>query len=209
MKSITILLILTLMLSSCANKFTKKDDGIYDQSDRYWYSQIIKDIKTNNLDKADESFTSLASEHVASPLLKEAMLILAKAHIKEEEYLMANYYIDEYIKRYGNSRNIDYLKYLKIRSSYQSFKKINRDQKLVLDTISEAERFVREYPNSIYVPQVNTILTKLKSTEYLLNRNIVELYKKTGKTKAAKIYQQKLDNSWLKGIKIIEPKQLF
>ncbi len=210
MRIITILIMLLLLFSSCANKSAKKgSDEVYDKSDRYWYSQIIRDIKVNDLDKADESFTSLASEHVASPLLKEAMMILAKAHMKEEEYLMANYYIDEYIKRYGSQNNIDYLTYLKIKSNFLSFKKINRDQKLLLDTMAQAKNFINEYPNSPFLPEVETILTRLKSAEYLLNRNIVELYKKTGKLKAAKIYQEKLEKSWLKGIEIVEPKSLF
>ena len=46
------------------------------------------------------------------------MLILVNAHIDEEEYVLANFYLDEYIKRFGLSKDIDYARYLKIKSKF-------------------------------------------------------------------------------------------
>jgi len=201
MKRVFIAIAALFLFSSCASKHAKNDE-VFNKSDLYWYQEIVKDVKTNSLDKADEAFTSLASEHVASPLLKEAMMILAKAHREEEEYIMANYYIDEYIKRYATSRDIDYLKYLKIKSNFKSFKKLNRDQELLLKTINQANSFIKEFPNSKMIPDVQTILTRLYLANRVLNENIASLYRKTGKLKAAKIYEQKVKNSWLNGVKI-------
>jgi len=203
MKRVILVISFTFLLSSCASKNAKNDE-VFNKPDIYWYQEIVKDVKINSLDKADEAFTSLASEHVASPLLKEAMIILAKAHASEEEYIMANYYIDEYIKRYATSDNIDYLKFLKIKSNFKSFKKLNRDQELLLKTINESKSFIKEFPNSKLLPDVQTILTRLYLANRVLNENIASLYRKTGKLKAAKIYEQKVKNSWLSGIKIEE-----
>jgi outer membrane protein assembly factor BamD len=208
MIKIAILIVFVTIFSACSSKMAKKDEA-FNKSDNYWYQEIIKDVKINSLDKADEAYTSLSSEHVASPLLKEAMMILAKAHMNEEEYIMANYYIDEYIKRYASSKNIDYLKFLKIKSNFKSFKRINRDQKLLLDTINKANAFVKEFPQSKFKPDVETILTRLYLTNQMLNQNIVALYKKTGKLKAAKIYEEKINNSWLRNVKIQEAKKGF
>jgi len=203
MKSLFLSVTLIALLAGCSSKNAKKDE-LFNKSDIFWYQKIIKDIKVDTLDKADEDYTSLASEHVASPLLKEALLLLAKAHIKNEEYLMANFYIDEYIKRYASRADIDYLEFLKLKSNFQSFKKINRDQKLLLDTINASKYFLKEYPSSTFVPEVQTILTRLYLADQVLNQNIVKLYKKTGKLKAAKIYEDKIKNSWLKNVKIKE-----
>jgi outer membrane protein assembly factor BamD len=208
MKQFIFLVTSIFLFFGCASKLTQKEE-LYNKSASFWYKEIIKDIKMGALDKADEAYTSLSSEHVASPLLKESLLILAKAHNKEEEYIMANYYIDEYIKRYASSKNIAYLKYLKIKSNFQSFKRINRDQKLLLDTINQANAYLKEYSNSPYNPEVNTILTRLQLTNQVLNQNIINLYKKTGKVKAAKIYEDKLKSSWLKNVKALEPKSGF
>lgn len=194
---------LFIMFAGCSTKGAKKDE-LFNKSDMFWYNKLIKDVKIDTLDKADEDYTSLASEHVASPLLKEALLILAKAHMANEEYLMANYYIDEYIKRYATKQNISYLEFLKIRSNFQSFKRLNRDQKLLLDTINSSNRFLQKYSNSPYIPEVQTMLTRLYLANHILNENIARLYRKTGKLKSAKIYENKLKNSWLNGIKIKE-----
>jgi len=45
---------------------------------------------------------------------------------------------------------------------------------------------------------VDTILTKLYLTELILNKEIVSLYKRLGRDKAAAYYQEKIDKSWLK-----------
>jgi outer membrane protein assembly factor BamD len=208
MKQFIFLVTSIFLFLGCSSKLTQKEE-LYNKSASFWYKEIVKDIKMGTLDKADEAYTSLSSEHVASPLLKESLLILAKAHNKEEEYIMANYYIDEYIKRYASSKNISYLKYMKIKSNFQSFKRVNRDQKLLLDTINEANNYLKEYSNSPYLPEVQTILTRLQLTDQVLNQNIIDLYKKTGKKKSAKIYEDKLKSSWLKNVKARDPKSGF
>ncbi len=197
-----------LLLGGCASK--KAQEETYNKPAAYWYKEIIQKIAAGNLDKADDAYTSLASEHVASPLLKEAMMILYRAHLEEDEYLMANFYLDNYIKRYASSRNIEYLKYLKIKSRFSEFRHPKRNQKLLLDTIAEANRYKERFPNSLYNPMVDTILTKLYLTELILNKEIVSLYRRLGRNKAADYYQQKIDRSWLKETPIAtENRSLF
>jgi len=207
-KHLIILLVTVYLFTGCADKLQKEEE-LFNKPAAFWYKQIIKTVKIGNLDKADEAYTSLSSEHVASPLLKEALLILAQAHKEQEEYIMANFYIDEYTKRFARSKNIEYLKYLKIESNYQSFKKINRDQKLLIDTIDSANAYIKKFPTSPYNPLVHTMLTRLYLAEHMLNKNIATLYKKTGKKKAAKLYEEKINNSWLKNTDAIAPKNGF
>ena len=120
---------------------------------------------------------------------------------------MARFYIDTYIKRYAKSTNIEYLKFLKLKSNFRALKKAKRDQKLILDTIEGANKYIKKFPNSSYNPLVHTMLTKLYLAELTLNRDIAALYKKTGKKKAAKIYKDKVSASWLKNTQIDLSKQ--
>ena len=123
---------------------------------------------------------------------------------------MSNYYIDEYRKRFAKRNDIEYLKYLKIESNFKAFQKANRDQKLLIDTINNAIAYKKSFPNSTYLPLVDTMMTRLQLGELLLNRDIIKLYKKTGKDKAAKIYQDKINNSWLRDTNVIPPEsELF
>ncbi len=201
LKSLALLLFALLLTTGCANK-AEEIENSYNKPAEYWYNQMIKYIRNGDLDKADDAYTSLSSEHVASPLLKSAMLIMAKAHDEDEQHIMARFYIDTYIKRYANSKNIEYLRYLKLKSLFTSLKKSKRDQKLLIDTINRANRYIEHFPNSPYLPKVHTMLTKLYLGELLLNREIAKLYKKLGKKDAAKIYKQKVDSSWLKDTEI-------
>ena len=190
-----------LLMSGCADK----QEELYNKPALFWYELIVKDIKDQDLESADLHFTSMASEHVASPLLEETMLILAHAHIRDEAYAMANFYLDEYMKRYGNSAKVEYASFLKIRANFASFAYPNRNQQLLLDTIKETQVFVRRYPNSVYRPMVETILTKMQLGEFYLDQEIASLYERTGKTESASIYREKIEKSPLNEAQMIEP----
>ena len=178
---------------------------VYNKPALYWYGQIVKNIKDYNLEDADNLYTSLVSEHVSSPLLPEAMIMLSQAHMEEEEYLLANFYLDEYIKRYGNQKRSEYARFMKIKANFESFPNPNRNQQLLLDTIVQTNSFVKKYPNSKYRPMVETMLVKLKLGEYFMTKNIADLYKRIDKPKAAKIYQKQLDSSSVKNANMIKP----
>jgi len=199
---ILLLVIFLFILNGCAKKDSVE---VYNKPALYWYGQIVKEIKNQDLEKADDYFTSLSSEHVESPLLQTSMLILANAHIEEEEYILANFYLDEYIKRYGDIKNSQYAKFLKIKANFESFTKPNRNQQLIINTIKDTKEFLNTYPNSQYVPMVNTILVKLELANLQTTQEIASLYGRIDKPKASKIYKEKIDKSSLKEANMIKP----
>ncbi len=206
LKILTSLLLALLFSTGCADKAQTVNQS-FNKPATHWYAQILKYVRSGELDKADDAYTSLSSEHVASALLESALMTLARAHSDSEEHIMARYYIDTYIKRYAKSTNIEYLKFLKLKSNFEALKKAKRDQKLILDTIVGSNEYIKKFPNSSYNPLVHTMLTKLYLAELTLNRDIAALYKKTGKKKAAKIYEDKVSASWLKTTEIDLSKQ--
>lgn len=199
---VLVLSIFLLLISGCS---TKDKVEVYNKPAIYWYGQIIKEIKNQDLEKADDYFTSLSSEHVESPLLKTSMLILANAHMEEEEYILANFYLDEYIKRYGDRKNSEYAKFLKIKANFESFSHPNRNQQLTINTIKNTKEFLSIYPNSIYNPMVNTILVKLELANLQTTEEIASLYKRIDKPKAYKIYDKKIKKSSLNSANMIKP----
>ncbi|AFL68217.1 outer membrane protein assembly factor BamD [Sulfurospirillum barnesii] len=192
---------LVAFMSGCASK----DKEVFNMPAIYWYEQIAKEIKSQDLEKADSMYTSLASEHVESPLLPEAMLMLANAHSQDEEYILANFYLDEYLRRYGNKENADHVRYMKIKANYEAFPNPNRNQQLLLDTITQTKEFLVRYPNSKFAPLAQSILVRLQMGEYFLNENIHSLYTRIDKPEVAKIYEEKLNTSSVKEAKIVEP----
>jgi outer membrane protein assembly factor BamD len=190
-----------LAITGCSDKSPE----VYNKSADYWYSEMVKAIVNDDLEKADEQYTSLSSEHVASPLLGDALIILAQAHMDDEEYADANRYLDEYIKRFGTTAKNEYIRYFKIRANYASFSRPNRNQQLIIDTIADTRRFVSQYPDSPYIPMINSMLVHMELGEYLIGENVAKLYNAQGKTDAAAYYKERDEKLYLNEGEIIRP----
>ncbi|RUM75966.1 MAG: outer membrane protein assembly factor BamD [Sulfurovum sp.] len=204
-KSLLVVLVL-LFVIGCSGKDAVKE---YDKPALYWYKNIIKSVASSNFDKADDYYISLRSEHMRSPLLPTATMILAQAHMEDKSYLMSDYYLDEYLKKYASSEKIEQAKFLKIKAAFLGVKSINRDQKLMMDTLKSVNTFIVTYPNSPYRPIVETLKVRLYMAQYMLNENIARLYNRIGKDESAKIYRKKNENSALNLTDIEAPKEGF
>ncbi|EHT7404282.1 outer membrane protein assembly factor BamD [Campylobacter coli] len=201
-KKIFLFILLGVLFSACS---TKNNEGLYNLSANEWYKQIIKDLQDKDLEKADDHYNGMASEHIADPLLETTQIILAQAHMDEEEYQLAEFYLDEYNKKFGNSRNADYIRYLKIKAKFDAFAVPNRNQALMLESQKEIDSFLKDYPYTEYEPLVQTMLTKFNLAVFYLNDTIHDLYERTGHTQSAEIYQERLQESEFYHQGIIKP----
>jgi outer membrane protein assembly factor BamD len=186
-QTFTLVMFVALFLG-CSSKDTVNE---YDKSALYWYKSIVKEVASSNLDKADNYYISLRSEHMRSPVLPTATMFLAQAHMEDQAFIMADYYLDEYLKKYATGSGIEQAKFLKIKAAFLGIKDINKDQKLMIDTLADVDSFVNVYPSSIYLPVVQTIRVRLNMAQYMLNENIANLYARIGKDKASDIYRTK------------------
>ncbi|PLY07792.1 MAG: outer membrane protein assembly factor BamD [Arcobacter sp.] len=199
-RNLLLVISLGFLLASCSSK--KESIQEYDKPALYWYNKMLTQISTSFLEDADDTYSSLESEHRNSPLVPTALLILANAHIDEEEYALANFYLDEYIKRFALSKNIDYVRYLKIKANFQGFSYDLREQQLIEDTIKGIEEFKAEFSRSPYMPLVNTMNARLFMAKASLDKEIADLYKRIGKPKAAEFYDEKVKKTW------VEPEEI-
>ncbi len=204
-KSILMGMVTAFLLAGC---FGGKDEvEEFNKPALYWYKKIAQSIAKGNMDKADEYYISIKSEHMRSPLMPTTMAMLAYAHMNKEEYLLTNYYLDEYNKRYGADITREYTDYIYLKASFLGVTDVNKDQKLIIDTISASQMFINHYPSSQYLPLVSTMLVRLNMAQYLLNENIAALYDRTGKEDAAVIYRDKNRGSVIELSDITPPEQ--
>lgn len=196
---------LAIVLAGCAGSTEEVEE--FNKPALYWYKKIGASISDNNMDKADAFYISLKSEHLRSPLMPTAIMMLAHAHMNNEKYLLSNYYLDEYNKRYGESDNREYTDFMKLKASFLGIKEVYKDQKLIMDSIQNAKTYIYRYPGSAYAPLVNTMLIRLHMSQYLLNENIAALYDRTGKPEAAKIYREKNSDSIVEMTDITPPER--
>lgn len=197
-----LLFFLSFFLVACAIK----DNELYNLSAKEWYDIIIKDLEVKDLEIADTHYTSMASEHVADPLLEHAQLILAQAHIDEEEYQLADFYLGENARKFGTSKNMDFIRFLQIKAKFKTFAQPNRDQGLLLKGMEEIDEFSNTYPDTKYDPLIKTMLARFNLAIFALDENIASLYKRTGRDESYEVYQQRLEESDFQGVPMIKPK---
>ncbi len=193
-KSLLLVITSIFIFTACSSKNEVTE---YNKPALYWYNKMLTEISRGYLDQADDTYTSLESEHRNSPLIPTSLLILVNSHIEEEEYALANFYLDEYIKRFALSENIDYARYLKIKANFLGFAYQLRDQELIENTIKEIADFKSKYINSPYMPLVDTINARLYMAKASLDLSIAKLYEKKGKKEAAAFYNKKVKESWI------------
>jgi len=191
---LTFLLTLTTLLffSGCSKEVEE-----YNKPAVYWYGKIIDSISNGDVDKADDYYSSLQGEHIGSPLLPEATMILAIAHMHYEEYLLTEHFLNEYVKRYANENEVEYAEFLKIKAKYMALPNPRRDQMLISEAIREAKKFKQRYPNSMYYSLVDTMLTNLYLADAVLNETIASLYDRIDKPKAAAYYRAIMPEKWI------------
>ncbi|MCD6172193.1 MAG: outer membrane protein assembly factor BamD, partial [Sulfurimonas sp.] len=118
-----------------------KDVEEYNKPAVYWYSKIVSSVANGDLEKADSYYSSLQGEHIGSPLLPEATMILSIAHMYYEEYILSEHFADEYIKRYANANEREFAEFMKIKAKYMALPNPRRDQVLMQEAIKEGEAF--------------------------------------------------------------------
>ena len=193
-KSIVLALSVIFLFAACS---TKQKEQEYNKPALYWYNKMIKLISQNNVEDADDAYISLESEHKNSPLVPSALMIIANAHIDEEEYEMANFYLDEYLKKFAFSKNIDHIRYLKIKAKFLAFKSQFREQQLLQDTIEEVEEFLTAFPNSSYRYLIQDMRSRLYMAKASFDKEIADLYARIDKPKASEFYTAKVKKSWV------------
>jgi len=201
--SLLLIVFTSYLFFGCSAKQEPKE---YNKPAIYWYNKMIKQITQDDLDAADDTFTSLESEHRKSPFIPGAIMIIATAHMNEDEYTMANYYLDEYLKRFSLKRDGDYIRYLKIKSNFLAFQSQYREQNLLDATLLKTQKFLKEYPNSQYVHLVQTMQARLLMARSLFDKEIAGLYGRIDKPKAQKFYKKKASQNWkdIKNIKDVD-----
>jgi len=182
-----------MLFTSCS-----KEVNEYNKPAVYWYGKIVESISQGNVDKADDYYSSLQGEHIGSPLLPEATMILAIAHMHNEEYLLTEHFLNEYVRRYANANEKEFAEFLKIKAKYKALPNPRRDQVLIQDAIRDAKKFKMDYPHSMYYSLTDTMLTNLYLARASLNETIADLYVRLDKPKAAVYYRAIQPEPWIK-----------
>lgn len=174
------------------------NEAEFNKSASFWYEQMIIALSKGHLEQADNYFNSLQNEHSASPLLKEALLMLTKAHNENNEHLLAGFFANEYKTRFSDEKNTAYVGFLNIQTTYYAFGNYTKDQGFINENVNEIASFVLLNQNNKYLPYIKHILTTFKLSQLEVNREIARIYSVKDKEIAEKKYLEQ--NASLNGI---------
>lgn len=184
--------VLALFFSGCAKEVSE-----YNKPAAFWYEKMVDSVANASFEKADGYYSSLQSEHIGSPLLEEATMIMAQAHMEVGEYMLAEHFLDEYIRRFADAPQREFADYLKMRARFMALPNPRRDQTLIHEALKEGESFKLRYSHSYYLPAVNTMLVKLYLARANLNQTISGLYGRLDKPLAKEFYAKKQPEKWI------------
>lgn len=188
-----------VLLTGCANEPEE-----FNKPAEYWYEKMVNAVSDGNLEKADSYFSSLQSEHISSPFLSEATMIMAQAHMAQEEYLLAEHFLNEYVRRYATPAGREYAEFLKIKAKFLALPNPGRDQGLIDETLGGVGMFKQSYPYSPYMPLIRTMETQLQLAKGDLNEKIAQLYERLEKPKGAEYYRSMAPVTWIDSAEVVE-----
>ncbi len=180
--------ILVLFFLGCSNKNKIPKNLTPNQL----HSLLYKDIQNNDLDSADNVFMEIEADYPNSFYIKSDLLTLYFAHLKNEDFKLAKFYINEYEKRFAGINEIPWCEYQKIKIDFLSYQNAYTNQGKILSLLDECKNYKVKYPNSSFIYEVNTIYVKTLLTNLYLNDKIYKLYKKEHKINAAEKYKVKI-----------------
>lgn len=175
-----------LFFSACSS--TTNDE--FNKPASFWYEKLIIAISKGNLEQADNYYNSLSSEHSASPLISEALLMLIQAHIDNNEHLLAGFFANEYKTRFSNAKNVDYIAFLSTNTNFHAFSNYSKDQGFINDNIRDITQFILLNQNNKYLPYIYHILTSFKLSRLEMNNEIMRVYNVKDKIEAKEKYEK-------------------
>ena len=187
MKSILFSIIFILFFCACSKNVVNEE---FNKPASFWYERLIIAVSDGNLELADSYYNSLSSEHSASPLLGEALLMLIGAHIDNKEHLLASFFVNEYKTRFSNANNIDYIAFLGIETNFYAFNNYSKDQGFIDDNIRDINNFIIINQNNKYMPYISHILTSFKLSKLEMNNEIKRIYNIKDKIEAKEKYEE-------------------
>ena len=150
----------------------------------------IKKPKTA-LDLEDEKFASVQTSNSDDKTLPQLTLNLAQKHIDAHEYILAQYYVKEYLRNYSADGQLDKAWFLGIQCLFLKYKISESQEALFREILRVGHDFENTFSESIYKEEVHTIRNQAIVIQSNRNNDIANYYEKIGKPKAAAFYRAK------------------
>lgn len=169
-------LTLALLLGSC-NEYQKVLKNVdvkpkYDMAQKYYEA---KDYK-----RALRLFEQIAPKYVGKPQGERVMFFLADCYYQKENYNMAGYQFERFIKSYPKSDKVAEAAFRGAKSYYELSPDHSLDQTDTDKALAKLQGFINTYPDSEFFAQANTMAMELTTKKERKAFEIAKQFNKLG-----------------------------
>ena len=159
------------------------------EDDKKIYNSIYRAIASKNLDDADDSYIKLKTTYENSSFVNKAALDLAIVHMQKGEYILANFYLQDYLAQDPSS---EFAKFLLVKNQFLSAVRNQRDQSYTNRALNALKINKDLVSSSEYQLLANSMLMRVTLDKAWQNKDIAMQYKRLKKDEAFRIYQEKV-----------------
>ena len=176
MRRIFPLLLISIALQSCSEyqKVLKKDDlkAKYDLAEKFYEEGDYK--------RANRLYEQIAPKYVGKPQGERVMFFLSDTYFKREDFNMAGYQFERFIKSYPKSDKVVEASFLGAKSYYELSPVYSLDQTDTDKALLKLQNFINTYPDSEYFAEANVMAKELTTKKERKAYKIVEQYNRLG-----------------------------
>ena len=143
---------------------------------------------------SDDDYVAFRDTHEHSPKIPKMIVSLIKSHFNKGEFLLAQFYCDEYHRDFPSGKERDEVDYLHLKILFYRYDR-EHDDRIADQARVEAKRYLADHGIiSSYRSRVAALLERLQQRENTRNEELAEYYKGKGKPKAEEFYREKVKN---------------
>ena len=176
MRRIFPILLIAIALQSCSEyqKVLKNDDvsAKYEMAEKFYEEGDFK--------RANRLYEQIAPKYVGKPQGERVMFFLSNTYFQREDFNMAGYQFERFIKSYPKSDKVVEASFLGAKSYYELSPDYSLDQTDTDKALLKLQNFINTYPESEYFAEANVMAKELTTKKERKAFEILKQYNKLG-----------------------------
>ncbi len=174
MKHLFYILFLFITLSSCSEyQKALKSEEISDK-----FSVGVKMYEAGKYNKANRLFQQIVPNYRGKPQAEKLMFLYADTFYQTEDFYSAGYQYSRFVTAYPKSEKVEEAAYKSALAYYKLSPVYSKNQEETYEALEKLQLFANIYPDSKYLPEVNTMVKEL---DYKLEKKAFEIAKQYGR----------------------------
>ncbi len=181
MKKLALILILAVLLGSCAEYHKVLNKGKNTEK----YQLAVDMYEKKDYKKAIALFEKIMGPYANKPQMERIQFMISDCYFQTENYTMASYYFSKFITNYPESTKVQEAAYFSAKSYYLASPRYSRDQEDTYKALTAYQNFIDKYPQSDLIEEANKDYAELNRKLQFKDFEIARQYYHTERYKAA------------------------